>query len=77
MTGTRAIAVLLGALSLALPAPAASGATVALALCDGGTVNLPLDNQGPPASDGCCSKACHACQERKGRRGKNMRTGCC
>jgi hypothetical protein len=49
------------------PSPPARAQAVTVALCSGGTIEIPV-NQGPqgPAEDApCCVKACHTGQSRK------------
>lgn len=62
---------LAGALAFALPtAPARSGG-IELALCNGGTVRVPLDQVPGDDDHRCCGKACHA-GDRK-RKAKNLK----
>lgn len=51
------------------PAPAKAGAELVMALCNGGTITLPVTggNTPPgPAQGPCCAKGCHTSDRRKG-----------
>jgi len=77
VSGRKALLPLLGALSLAVPAPPATAGTITVSLCGGGSVQMPLGGDAPADDSGCCKKACHACQQRKSRKGKSAPDGCC
>lgn len=45
-----------------LPVTAASALTLELALCNGGSVSIPVEGNGPavPVTTPCCAKGCHS-----------------
>lgn len=65
-TGSRLL-VFAGALALALPIPAAAQTVITLGLCNGGTLSIPIRQDGgekKPGKD--CRTACHASDRRQG-----------
>ena len=43
----------------------ARAAAIEVALCEGGTIQLPLrDRPAPPATEPCCAKGCHLQRKR-------------
>ena len=52
------------------PLQAATGGTITLSLCNGGTISLPAGETPPPGTAGspCCAKGCRSDSERKGRK---------
>lgn len=51
------------------PAPAKAGATLVMALCNGGTIVVPVgggDTPAGPQQGPCCAKGCHSGDRRKG-----------
>jgi hypothetical protein len=73
MLARRALAVLPGALALAMPAAPSTAQSLTVALCGDPSrnVTIPMGGGQMPADHGCCKAACHAACERKHSRDGN------